>query len=114
MMRGWNESGFGQAFEIARDLGCNSPEFKHAKVLNIRGLLFEKFTHKKRASVAEQFMQSRYEELMVNNTDDEDSEDSDGEEAQPHFTDLNAILAAVRLQTEHDESVVTLRLRSTH
>ena len=63
--RGWDLSGMGEAFDISQgDSPRESPEFQEALALNANGKLFEKFTDKKNADLAEATMCCRFFDLL--------------------------------------------------
>ena len=79
--RGWDLSGMGEAFHISQgDSPRESPEFKEAEALNANGKLFEKFTDKKNADLAEITMRSRFFDLLGESRGDQDVEDVEADE----------------------------------
>lgn len=58
IMRGWNDSGMGKAFVMYKE-GESSAEFQKAKQLEAEGKLFEQFTMKKQAQLAESVLAGR-------------------------------------------------------
>ena len=69
--RGWDESGMGRAMLLASTQGAECDEFKIACKLETEGKLFEKFTAKKRAELAEALLQARFSDLMGDEVDAE-------------------------------------------
>ena len=58
IMRGWNDSGMGKAFALYKE-GESSAEYQKAKELEAEGKLFERFTMKKQAQLAESVLAGR-------------------------------------------------------
>ena len=69
--RGWDESGMGKAMELAATKGDDCDEFRIACKLQSEGRLFEKFTAKKKAELAEALLQARFTDLMGDEVDAE-------------------------------------------
>ena len=58
--RGWDESGMGKAMLLASTQGVECEEFEIACKLEAEGQLFEKFTAKKKAELAEALLSARF------------------------------------------------------
>ena len=69
--RGWDESGMGKAMQLAGNKGADCEEFKIACKLHSEGRLFEKFTAKKKAELAEALLHARFTDLMGDEVDAE-------------------------------------------
>ena len=65
--RGWDESGMGRAMELADEengFDRTTPEFLEALALQEEGTLWEKFTDKKFANIAETALQGQFDDLF--------------------------------------------------
>ena len=65
--RGWDESGMGRAMDLADEANGfdrTTPEFLEAMALQEEGRLWEKFTDKKFANIAERALQGQFDDLF--------------------------------------------------
>ena len=69
--RGWDESGMGRAMDLAESKGANCEEYRVAERMEEAGTLFEKFTMKEKADLAEALLSARFNDLMGDEVDDE-------------------------------------------
>ena len=117
--RGWDESGMGKAMQLASSKGADCEEYRIACRLQSEGRLFEKFTAKKKAELAEAVLQARFTDLMGDEVDEEIMAASrgcsltaapaeDAEDEDPSFIwhdpEYQQMLPTLRMQgTEHQQ-----------
>ena len=69
--RGWDESGMGGGMDLVESKGADCEEFRVAERMEAAGKLFEKFTMKKKAELAEALLTARFKDLMGDEVDAE-------------------------------------------
>lgn len=76
---GWMQSGMGEAFKLAKGFSKDTAMYKEAKKLNDAGMLFEKFTSKRNADLAEKVLASNFADLLEDDPDLDHADGDDGE-----------------------------------
>ena len=108
--RGWDESGMGKAMLLANTQWAECEEFESACKLEAEGQLFEKFTAKKKAELAEALLSARFSDLMG----DEVEAEIKAAEASRDFTmeelqELDELHEPTRQDPEYEEMLPILR-----
>jgi hypothetical protein len=105
IMRGWDESGMGEAFRLAEGFNKDTDEFIQAQKMNDEGKLFIKFTAKKSTDLAESLLAAQAQrffnegDLMGDQVEAQIEHGPDGR-AAPLVSEVASDWAAVETELE--------------